>query len=750
MLGRLFGRAGDREGGGWRARARAAALMYASGGALAGLSMLPAQPPEVDRVGILAVAGIALLTAVGILATGRRYSIGLSHITSAAGTVIIASAIWMAGDSYLSALYPIFYIWVTLFSVFFYGTGGALVHATLCSTAVAFGLSALPSTERTLTWALITATLYIVVACYAFMRRYTRRLHGLIEHSGGVVAVLSSDLTVAYHSASAQRVLGYGDGELVNRNLLEIVHRDDRAKVRAVVADVLANGPPTTVLECRMRAKHGAWLDTECDVQNLLSDPSIEGVVFSVRDITERRRLQEQLAYQAFHDPLTGLANRALFTDRVSHTLQRRPAGRSRPGVLLLDVDDFKSVNDTMGHGAGDGMLVAVADRLRRGLRAADTLARLGGDEFAVLVESCEGEDQLAEIAGRLLEDVRAPVVVDDHELVISLSIGGAVSTTGLEDVDDLLRDADAAMYLAKFRGKGRYEAFTPGMSEELVRRAQLKSDLRRAVSSAQLRLVYQPTIDLATRGVRGMEALLRWDHPALGPISPVEFIPLAEESGSIVEIGRWVLHEACAQAARWNTENPSWPALLMSVNVSARQLKDDAFVDEVETALRTTGLAPANLVLEVTESVLVDDPAAAAERLERLKATGVTIALDDFGTGYSTLSYLQSLPVDLIKVDKSFIDDLVSPARTRQDFVQAIVGLIHSLDLPTVAEGIEHEEQAQRLQQLECEYGQGFLFAAPLRADAAEAWITASLLDPEAGGLERLAELAPTVRPWR
>lgn len=714
----------DREGGGWQARTRAAALMYASGGALAGLSMLPGQPVGVHRSGILVVAAVALATALGILATGRHYTLAMSHMTSAAGTVIIATAIWMAGGSYLSALYAMFYIWVALFSVFFYGTKGALAHATLCSAAVALGLAELPPGERVLTWGLVTATLYIVVACYAVIRRYTKRLHRLVEHSGGIVTILDPDLTITYHSALAERILGYGTGELVHRDLLDLVHPEDQDAVRGVLSDAAAESSATTMLECRIRHSDGSWRHVESSVENMLSDASVEGIVLSLRDVTERRRLQEQLAYQAFHDPLTGLANRALFTDRVSRSLKRAANSPQRPGLLFLDLDDFKSVNDSLGHAAGDELLLVVADRLRTSLRAADTVARLGGDEFAVLVDSCQGEEELAHTAQRLLDVLRRAVVLEGHDIVVTPSIGGAVASTGLEKFDDLLRDADAAMYLAKERGKGRYETFQPGMSAQLVRRAQLKSDLRRAVERGELRLVYQPTVDLATGHVRGMEALVRWLHPSLGMLSPAEFIPLAEETGLIVQIGSWVLHEACAQAKRWQRDNPSWPSLLMSVNVSARQLHDDDFVHDVETALRDSGLEPSRLALELTETVVVQDSQGTIQRLQRLKDTGVTIALDDFGTGYSTLSYLQSLPVDLIKVDKSFIDQLANPTGRQHDFMEAVVNLIQSMKLPSVAEGIESEQQAQQLRQLNCEYGQGFLFARPLAAEDVQSWI--------------------------
>ena len=714
-----------RTGGGWRARGRAAALMYASGAALAGLSMLPTPPPEANRGGILIVAGIALAAAVGILASGRHYTTRVSHVTSAAGTAIIASAISMAGGSYLGAVYAMFYIWVMLFSVLFYSRKGALGHATLCSAAVALGLAGLPAEERALTWALLTATLYIIVACDAFMRRDTKRLQGLIEHSGGVVTILNPDLTIAYHSIAAEHILGYGDGELVSRDLLGIVHPDDRNAVRAALEQALGQ-TETGLLECRVRHRDGSWRHVETGVENLLADAAVEGIVLSLRDVTDCNRLQEQLAYQAFHDPLTGLVNRALFTDRVVHALQRLDRSHSRPGVLVLDLDDFKAVNDSLGHAAGDQLLVSVADRLREALRASDTVARLGGDEFAVLVDACDSPRELAETARRLIDALTRPVMIDRHELVISPSIGGAIATTGIEEVSDLLRDADAAMYSAKGLGKGRYEAFEPGMGEEILRRAMLQSDLRRAVDRGELALVYQPIMDLASGTVRGVEALLRWTHPSLGPVAPEEFIPLAERTGAIVQLGRWALLEACAQAARWQRDHPRTPPLLMSVNVSGRQLEDDHFIDDVTATLASTGLEPCLLVLELTESILVTAPEATVERLQRLKSTGVTIALDDFGTGYSTLSYLKTLPVDVIKIDKSFVDDLVDRAEGRHELVEAILGLARSIDLPSVAEGIETEYQARQLKELTCEYGQGYLFSPPLPAVAARAWIDA------------------------
>jgi diguanylate cyclase (GGDEF)-like protein len=422
----------------------------------------------------------------------------------------------------------------------------------------------------------------------------------------------------------------------------------------------------------------------------------------------ENKALEARLVYQAFHDSLTGLANRALFRDRVQHALARSTRGE-RLAVLFLDLDNFKSVNDTLGHGEGDRLLAALGGRLKLASRECDTVARIGGDEFAVLLENVDRLDDVLLVVQRISDALRSPVVLEGREVMVTASIGVA-HALGETQVDELLRNADVAMYKAKDEGKGRHAVFEPGMYAALIARLELEADLRHAVERDELRVLYQPIVELANGSITGVEALVRWQHPGHGLTPAAAFIPIAEETGLIVPIGRWVLGEACRQGRRWQlAAHGEAPAV--SVNVSARQLQEPHFAADVAALLAETRFRPDRLILEITESVLLSNTTSVIERLHELKALGLRLAIDDFGTGYSNLSYLQQLPVDIIKIDKSFISHTA--------LASTIVGLATTLKLRTVAEGIEHADQRAQLVALGCRYGQGFLFAKPISADA-------------------------------
>jgi diguanylate cyclase (GGDEF)-like protein len=429
----------------------------------------------------------------------------------------------------------------------------------------------------------------------------------------------------------------------------------------------------------------------------------------------ERERASAaELKHQAFHDPLTDLANRALFVDRVEHGLEvARRAGHG-VAVLFVDLDDFKTINDSLGHPAGDELLIAVAGRLREVVRRADTAARLGGDEFGVLLEGTDrpGAERTAE---RILEALDIPFQLAAKEVFVHASIGIALRGEDEITVDALLRNADVAMYMAKSGGKHAFEVFEQRMHDEIVRRLELKDDLHRGIELRQFEVHYQPIVDIATSRISGLEALIRWNHPEHGMISPLDFVPLAEESGLIRTIGDWVLRTACEAVRGWQAEaGPGAERLTIGVNLSARELHEPGLVDCVAAALRGSGLPPADLTLEITESVLMNDTDAAIARLRELKALGVRLAIDDFGTGYSSLSYLKHLPVDIVKIAKPFVDDI---ARGPQEaaLAGAIVALSETLNLKTVAEGIEDADQLRALQRLGCDFGQGYLFARPL-----------------------------------
>ncbi len=419
-------------------------------------------------------------------------------------------------------------------------------------------------------------------------------------------------------------------------------------------------------------------------------------------------RVTEQ---QALHDPLTRLPNRALFRDRAEHALARARWRTQQVAVVFLDLDRFKPINDTWGHHVGDQVLVDIGERLRGTVRAGDTVARLGGDEFAILLEDLDEPGEMTRIARRVLEALREPILVRGRAIPLRASLGIALSDTVSADVDALIRDADVAMYIAKKRGGGRYVLFEESMRAGVADSLELEMELRRALAQRQLVVHYQPTVNLATGGIVGAEALLRWTHRTRGPISPAVFIPLAEESGLIVPIGRWVLEQACAQARKWQDSFPSRASFSLSVNVSPIQLRREDFVQDVERILRESGVRPGTITLEITESALMEDTDASTAALKQLKALGVHLAIDDFGTGYSSLNYLQRMPIDILKIDRSFVDR-IDQGGDELAFARAIVELARSLSLRTIAEGIELESQAECLDQLGCDLGQGFLYA--------------------------------------
>jgi diguanylate cyclase (GGDEF)-like protein/PAS domain S-box-containing protein len=441
------------------------------------------------------------------------------------------------------------------------------------------------------------------------------------------------------------------------------------------------------------------------------------GRVWSFRDITERKRLERELSHQAFHDSLTNLANQALFRDRVDHALVRAARHGTCVGVLFLDLDNFKTVNDSLGHTTGDELLIAVAERLRACLRATDTAARLGGDEFAVLIEDVQAEAEVIRTAERMIGALQQPFQPSGREIFISASVGIAFGGLG-SNSDQLLRNGDLAMYTAKRRGKGCFETYHAEMHATAVDRLEMEVDLRRALTSGQLQIEYQPIFTLDTRQMVGVEALVRWEHPDKGTLAPAVFIPVAEETGLIREIGRQVLMEACAQARQWQLEFPRAAGLSVSVNVSPHQLHHDDLIGHVKLALASSGLPAPSLVLEFTETAMMRDTEGTIRKLLELKALGVRLAIDDFGTGYSSLSYLERFPVDILKIDQAFVSG-IEPGNQTSSLASAIVSLSRVLGLQAVAEGIETQAQADTLTRLGCGLAQGFHFSRPIAPEA-------------------------------
>jgi diguanylate cyclase (GGDEF)-like protein/PAS domain S-box-containing protein len=521
---------------------------------------------------------------------------------------------------------------------------------------------------------------------------------------------LSSNI---YTSPQIEPMLGYSVEEWAENDdlFVELLHPEDRERVLAAHQRTHATREPLFI-EYRLRTRDGRylWVQDEARVVRDGYQYVLQGYLL---DVTARKDAEEQLKHQAFHDALTGLANRALFTNRVEHALVLRSGG-TRPdvAVLFLDLDDFKAVNDTLGHAAGDTLLRGVGVRLREALSPSYTVARLGGDEFAVLIEEVAGAPSALDAADRIVTALERPFEIEGREVFVTASVGIALGTVA----DDLLRAADVAMYRAKAAGKAQYVMYAPRMAEDLVGRLELVADLRRAACAEEFVIHYQPVVDLESSAVVGVEALLRWEHPRRGQLSPREFIPLAEETGKIVELGAWVLHNACKQVAAWRRDTPGAESLTLNVNVSTRQVRPGVLVDDVRAALEESGLPPEALTLEITESLLARRHEELRAVLAGVAALGVRLALDDFGTGYSSLSLLQDLPVDTLKVDRSFVAALDADT-TRQGFVQAIVDLAQTLEVALVAEGMETAAQTSELRRLGCSVGQGFHFAPPLAA---------------------------------
>ena len=551
-------------------------------------------------------------------------------------------------------------------------------------------------------------------------RRGEARFGSLVRHASDLITVIGRDGVITYQSPSIERLLGYDAEQMTGRRFEELLDPSDGDRVREMLVDVaaLAREQPE-VVQCTLVHSDGTPHQFELNCTNLLGDEHVGGIVLNCRDISERKAFEEQLTHQAFHDPVTGLANRALFAERVRHVIARTRREHQSVAVVFLDLDDFKTINDSLGHAAGDEVLVEVAKRLATSVRASDTAARFGGDEFALLLEDIDGVQEAADTADRVLETLALPLRVAHKELTLRCSIGISVVSDGSPaGAEELIRDADAAMYRAKRDGKGSYRLFEPEMHEGVLARLELRTDLQRAIATEQLALHYQPVVRIQDGSISGVEALLRWRHPERGMIPPDQFIPLAEETGLIVPIGRWVLREGCRHARRMRDTLPGGETLTMSINLSVKQLQHSDVIADVHDAIEEAGIEPSALTLEITETVLMADTDLAVTRLRELKALGVNLALDDFGTGYSSLSYLSRFPVDILKMDRSFLTGGATPEMS--ELASAVLALGTTLKLDVVAEGIEQPEQWTSLRDLGCEFGQGFFFARPMDAEAA------------------------------
>jgi diguanylate cyclase (GGDEF)-like protein/PAS domain S-box-containing protein len=538
------------------------------------------------------------------------------------------------------------------------------------------------------------------------------RFRSLVQNGTDTVVILDRVGTFTYCSPAIERNWGVLPSAMVGTNIFEAVHPEDLAAAHTFFAECLESPGGILTTELRAMNADGVWRQAEVVGNNQLGQEAVDGVVLTFRDITDRKRFEDELKTMAFRDPLTRLANQALFIDRLDHALAAARRQARSVGVLFLDIDDFKRINDSLGHSAGDRLLLAIAERLQGVIRDEDTAARFGGDEFTILVADAASESEATEVAERIETALRTPFTIDGHELFVSASIGIALSGGHTGHSEALVRNADLAMYRAKLNGKARHETFEGSMAADTLTRIELETDLRHALDRKEFRVYYQPIVAVADGQIVEVEALVRWEHPVRGLIQPNDFIPAAEETGLIVPIGQWVLEEACRQAATWGRELAA-PAISMSVNLSARQFQHPSLLDDVDRALRMAELDPAALTLEITESVVMKDPKSAAAKLREIKALGVRVAVDDFGTGYSSLAYLKDFPVDSLKIDRSFTQGL-GIGEDDSAIVKSIVALGHALHLSVTAEGIETEDQLAHLQALRCDRGQGYLFARP------------------------------------
>jgi diguanylate cyclase (GGDEF)-like protein/PAS domain S-box-containing protein len=553
------------------------------------------------------------------------------------------------------------------------------------------------------------------------LRQLSRQNEMVLNSAGEGIFGLDLQGITTFINPAAARMTGWDIDELSGQRLHDFLHHSK------------PDGTPYPSEECPIYAvfKTGATLSRDNEVfwrkdgthfpVEYVSTPIVEGdkilgAVVTFKDITERKALEKKLQYQAFHDPLTDLPNRALFMDRLGHALARAGQQASEVAVLFTDLDNFKVINDSLGHKAGDQLLVAVAERLKACLRPVDTVARLGGDEFTLLLEGVTGVSDAARVAERIAQELRAPFALEAQEVFATTSTGIAVSSSAQGQPTDLLRHADLAMYRAKSKGKACYEVFEPSMSIDALERLELETELRRALGREEFRVYYQPEILLESGDIVGMEALVRWEHPEHGLLLPQEFLPIAEESNLIMPIGQWVLREACKQLRTWQEQYPNIAPLVMSVNLSTREFFQPSLIAEI---LRETGVDPRTLQLEITEGAVAYDNAQNANNtLWNLKTLGVQLAIDDFGMGYSSLSYLKRFPVDLLKIDRSFVRELGKDLKDTK-IVAAIIHLARALDLKVIAEGVETAEQVEQLRKMECDMVQGSYFSKPLPSGA-------------------------------
>jgi diguanylate cyclase (GGDEF)-like protein/PAS domain S-box-containing protein len=544
------------------------------------------------------------------------------------------------------------------------------------------------------------------------LRRNENRWRALVQHSSDVTVVIGPTGEIVYASPSSVTLLGRKLRDLGP----DIVHEDDMAAVHTFFARVRAGSGEVLRHDLRVRHADGHFRWFEIGVSNHFEDPSVGGLVCNMRDVTDRREFEERLSYQAFHDDLTQLPNRAAFLHRLEHAIEAAHETVEGVAVLFLDVDRFKLVNDSLGHEVGDRLLIDVADRLRDCLRPSDVVARFGGDEFTVMIDHLQNADEAILVAERITESLRLPVTVGTREVFVSASIGIAVSQDGHAIASDLLRQADLAMYLAKEKGRSRWELFDAQSAPHVVERLELEGELWRALEHEELIVRFQPEVELATGRVLTAEALVRWEHPRRGLLEPGSFVPFAEESSLIVAIDRYVLRAACLEVMNWSQHTTDGRRVVVSVNLSPRFMRQPEVVTDITAIIRETGVDPRCVQLEITERTALTDVETTVARLHELRTLGIRVAIDDFGTGYSSLGYLKRLPVDVVKLDRTFVESMDTQSSDLA-IVQAVITMGHALGMKVTAEGVERPEQAARLRALGCDTAMGWLWVPALPA---------------------------------
>lgn len=541
------------------------------------------------------------------------------------------------------------------------------------------------------------------------------RFRALSESAMDIVTVIDGEGVILYQSPSVRHLLGVDPESMIGLNQFDIIHKDDSPVIRERFKELISRGMLDRPVEFRVRHADGTWRTLESIGKNCLDVPAIRGIIVNTRDVSERRAIQQRIQHLAYHDALTSLPNRSLLQDRVAQAISRADRSGKRLAVMFIDIDNFKNINDTLGHDVGDELLREVARRLSASVRAHDTIARQGGDEFIVLLEELEGQAGAARVAQKILDALRSAFDVGGTNQHVSGSIGIALFPDDGKDSQTLMKNADTAMFHSKAQGKNTYHFFTSNMNIAVKRRAMLESSLRAAVKDGDFLLHYQPQVDLTTGRVVAVEALVRWNNQAGGIVMPGDFIPLAEETGLINDIGEWVMREGCMQARRWQADGIAPERV--AINLSARQLGDAGFLGMVQRVLKETGLHPGCLELEITESQVMKQAEGSIQLLNELADMGIHLAVDDFGTGYSSLSYLKRLPITKLKIDQSFVRDItVDPNDTA--IVVAIISMARSLDLEIIAEGIETLGQLNLLRAKGCAIGQGYYFSMPLSAE--------------------------------